>query len=102
MDNCKSNPEGAGIDVGRGYLVDYGRKGKNMIQNPFDPGNPVYDMSFNLFAMEEEGYLLTHRGILNGVAKYIAEGYDFYEACDEAGVDWELTNEDIDYINSRV
>jgi hypothetical protein len=72
-----------------------------MIQNPFDPVNPIYDMSVNLFAMEEEGYLLTHRGILNNVVNYLQMGYDFVDACDKAGVDWELTNEDLEYINYR-
>ena len=73
-----------------------------MIGNPMNPGDPVYDMAFNLFAMEEEGLLPTNRGILNNVANLIMSGYSFDAACDEAGVDWDLTDDDIDYIEGRL
>lgn len=73
-----------------------------MIPNPMNPGDPIYDMAFNLFAMEEEGLLMTDRGILNNVANLIQDGYTFEDACDEAGVDWDLTDEDIEYIEGRL
>lgn len=73
-----------------------------MIPNPMNPGDPIYDMAFNLFAMEEEGLLMTNRGILNNVANLIQDGYTFEDACYEAGVDWDLTNEDIEYIEGRL
>ncbi len=73
-----------------------------MIPNPMNPGDPVYDMAFNLFAMEEEGLLMTDRGILNNVANLMQDGYTLEDACDEAGVDWDLTDEDIEYIEGRL
>ena len=73
-----------------------------LIPNPMNPGDPVYDMAFNLYAMEEEGLLMTNRGILNNVAYLIEDGYDFEDACDEAGVDWDLTDDDVDYIEERL
>lgn len=79
-----------------------------MIKNPAFPGDPVYDMAFNLYAMEEEGLLPTHKGTLNNLCKILDENhisledeYSFYWACDEAGVDWDLTNEDFEYISNR-
>ena len=49
-----------------------GEEGK-MIRNPAFPGDPVYDMAFNLYAMEEEGLLPTHRGTLNNLCKILNE-----------------------------
>lgn len=79
-----------------------------MIPNPMDPGNPVYDMAFNMFAMEEEGLLPTHRGSLNAFCNYLPSPNDGtltrseYEwALEKSGIDWELTSEDFDYIYER-
>lgn len=79
-----------------------------MIPNPMNPGDPVYDMAFNFFAMEEEGLLPTHKGTLNAVCNYlpspnsgIITKSDFEYALDQAGVDWELTSDDFDYISER-
>ena len=79
-----------------------------MIRNPMKPGDPVWDMAFNLYAMEEEGLLMTHRSILNNFCDIIThmnidiyDQGDFFWACEEAGVDWVLTDEDIDYIYER-
>ena len=80
-----------------------------MVRNPAFPGDPVYDMAFNLYAMEEEGLLPTHRGTLNNLCKILDKNNispkdenRFYWACDEAGVDWVLTEEDYEYISSRI
>jgi hypothetical protein len=73
-----------------------------MIFNPMNPGDPVYDMAFNLYAMEEEGLLMTNKGIMNNVANLIQEGYTFEDACEKAGVDWDLTPDDLDYIEGRL
>ena len=80
-----------------------------MVRNPAFPGDPVYDMAFNLYAMEEEGLLPTHRGILNNLCNILNENNispidkdNFYWACDKAGVDWNLTEEDFEYISSRI
>ena len=80
-----------------------------MIKNPAFPDDPVYDMAFNLYAMEEEGLLPTHKGCLNKFCDIIIENNldaDDYEslqwAAREAGIDWDLTDEDYEYINSRI
>jgi len=79
-----------------------------MIRNPAFPGDPVYDMAFNLYAMEEEGLLPTHRGTLNNLCKILDENNisprdvdGFCWACDQAGVDWDLTEEDLEYISNK-
>ena len=80
-----------------------------MIKNPAFPDDPVYDMAFNLYAMEEEGLLPTHKGCLNKFCDIIIENNldaDDYEslqwAAREAGIDWDLTDEDYEYIDSRI
>lgn len=80
-----------------------------MIRNPAFPGDPVYDMAFNLYAMEEEGLLPTHRGCLNKFCDIIVENnfdaddYDSFQwAANEAGIDWELSYEDWEYIKDRI
>ena len=79
-----------------------------MIRNPAFPGDPVYDMAFNLYAMEEEGLLPTHRGCLNALCDYITHydidpqnPYDFSTACSDCGIDWELTSDDFEYIYDK-
>ena len=79
-----------------------------MIQNPFDPGNPVYDMAFNLYAMEEEGLLPTDRGCLNNLCYLLThvniDPYDPEEVenlLNEAGIDWALTEDDVEYIYQK-
>lgn len=80
-----------------------------MIRNPAYPGDPVYDMAFNLYAMEEEGLLPTHRGCLNKLCDILnannfdADDYEGFQwAAVEAGIDWELTEEDFEYIRNRM
>lgn len=80
-----------------------------MIRNPAYPGDPVYDMAFNLYAMEEEGLLPTHRGCLNKLCDILnannfdADDYEGFQwAAIEAGIDWELTEEDFEYIRDRM
>ena len=80
-----------------------------MIRNPAFPGDPVYDTAFNLYAMEEEGLLPTHRGCLNKFCDIVIENnldandYKSLEwAAREAGIDWDLTDEDYEYIDSRI
>ena len=80
-----------------------------MIRNPAFPGDPVYDMAFNLYAMEEEGLLPTHRGCLNKFCDIIkennfdADDYDSFQWAEhEAGIDWELSYEDWEYIKDRI
>lgn len=79
-----------------------------MIKNPAFPGDPVYDMAFNLYAMEEEGLLPTHKGSLNALCDFITnygidpnDPYDLQRACNECGVDWILDNDDRAYIYGR-
>ena len=79
-----------------------------MIRNPAFPGDPVYDMAFNLYAMEEEGLLPTHKGCLNAFCDYITkygvdpdDRYDLQRAYDECGVDWLLDAEDRAYIYGK-
>lgn len=76
-----------------------------MIRNPFRPGDPVYDMSFNLYAMEKEGLLMTKTGRLNHLCDVITlwgfdptNPNDIAWAYDECCIDWELTTEDRDYV----
>lgn len=76
-----------------------------MIKNPMKPGDPVYDMAFNLYAMEKEGLLMTHQGCLNRLCQIMRSSYldpndkyEFARMCEEAGIDWALTPEDLDYI----
>lgn len=77
-----------------------------MIRNPMDPGNPVWDMAFTFYAMEQEGDIYTHDGSLNKLCSLIRENYDelsndpdfIYELENEAYVDWNLTPKDLDYI----
>ena len=75
-----------------------------MIRNPMNPGDPIYDMAFNLFAMEEEGLIPTRRGTLNALCNYLVEykTNDIEAACLAVGVDWDLTDEDLEYISSRL
>lgn len=80
-----------------------------MIRNPAFPGDPVYDMAFNLYAMEEEGLLPTHKGCLNKLCNLLkerfidADDYDSFQcACNDAGIDWELNYEDWEYIKDRI
>ena len=80
-----------------------------MIRNPAFPGDPVYDMAFNLYAMEEEGLLPTHKGCLNKFCDIIKENnfdtddYDSFQWAEhEAGIDWELSYEDWEYIKDRL
>ena len=75
-----------------------------------NPGDPVYDMAFNLFAMEEEGLIPTRRGILNAFCNYFNEHREFnilndtdwIYVADLVGIDWDLTKEDLEYISSRL
>lgn len=79
-----------------------------MVRNPAFPGDPVYDMAFNLYAMEEEGLLPTHKGALNALCNYLTEyGISLldtdglHSACIAVGIDWDLTEKDLEYISSR-
>ena len=79
-----------------------------MIKNPMKPGDPVYDMAFNLYAMEESGLLMTQKSRLNHLSDLMVSGYgdpydpnDFAKMCDEAYIDWDLTPDDRDYIMRR-
>ena len=76
-----------------------------MIRNPFRPGDPVFDMAFNFFAMEEEGLLPTHRGALNALCNDIHYyGAPLPESEDDLskyGIDWVLTPDDLDYIYDK-
>lgn len=75
-----------------------------MIRNPAFPGDPVYDMAFNLYAMEEEGLIPTKRGTLNALCNYLIEykTNDIEAACIAVGVDWDLTEEDLEYISNKL
>ena len=79
-----------------------------MIKNPMKPGDPVYDMAFNLYAMEESGLLMTHKGCLNHLCELMTsvnlDPYnpeEFAMLCREAGVDWDLDPDDRDYVYKR-
>lgn len=76
-----------------------------MIKNPFRPGDPVYDMAFNLFAMEEEGLLPTHKGALNALCNDIlyfgGSIPNSYDDLAKYGIDWSLTPDDLEYIYER-
>lgn len=76
-----------------------------MIKNPMKPGDPVWDMAFNLYAMEEEGLLMTHKGCLNNLCYLLThvniDPNDRYEVSGlfaEANIDWDLTPDELDYI----
>ena len=77
-----------------------------MIRNPMKPGDPVYDMAFNLYAMEESGLLMTDRGCLNNFCQLLS-GTDYYDRDNidnllfECHIDHPLTYEDCDYILKR-
>lgn len=76
-----------------------------MIKNPMDPGNPIYDMAFNLYAMEEEGLLMTHRGCLNNLCYLLThlnidpqDPNELANVLEKANIDWDLTADELDYI----
>lgn len=78
-----------------------------MIRNPMKPGDPVYDMAFNLYAMEESGLLMTDRGCLNHFCDLLLNGVDYDNAnaindlLNEAYINHPLTSEDCEYILKR-
>ena len=76
-----------------------------MIRNPFRPGDPVYNMAFNLFAMEEEGLLPTHKGCLNHFCQMVMNSEVDIDnpapAFEEAMIDWVLTPDELDYIYKK-
>lgn len=76
-----------------------------MIRNPFRPGDPIYDMAFNFFAMEEEGLLPTHKGCLNHFCQMVMNGEVDIDnpapAFEEAMIDWVLTPDELDYIYKK-
>ena len=77
-----------------------------MINNPMKPGDPVWDMAFNLYAMEESGLLMTDRGCLNNFCQLLPST-DIYSRDDvenllfECHIDHSLTYEDCEYILKR-
>lgn len=78
-----------------------------MIRNPMNPGDPVYDMAFNLYAMEESGLLMTERSCLNHFCDLLLNEVDYFDVdainnlLNEAYIDHPLTNEDCEYVLRR-
>lgn len=80
-----------------------------MIPNPMNPGNPIWDMAFNFYAMEESGLTMTKKGCLNNLCDLILENRSsldidpdyIYQLETEANIDWVFDPDDLDYIYRR-